>query len=388
MTENTMMPIYLDYAATTPVDARVAAQMLPWLTQAHYCGNPAATHRYGRTAHAAIEEARKQVADLIQADAQEIIWTSGATEANNLAIKGAAYFYQHKGRHIITSQTEHEAVLESCRQLEREGFAITYLRPKKNGLLGLAQIAAAIRVDTILVSIMHVNNEIGVMQDIAAIGALLHQRAISFHVDAAQSVGKVSINLTQLPVDLMSFSAHKIYGPKGMGALYIRRKSGLNLRPLLHGGGQEKGLRSGTLATHQIVGMGAAFALAQQEMANETSRITQLRERLWQGLSALGDVYRNGDMQQSVAGILNVTFVGIANKVLLPALQDLAVSAGSACHAESTESSRVLLAIGLDDTLAQSSIRFSLGRFTTAAEVDYAIEKVTKVIQALREVKI
>jgi cysteine desulfurase len=378
------LPIYLDYAATTPMDPRVAEKMLPWLTQLEYCGNPASTHIYGRTAHTAIEQARQQVADLINADPREIIWTSGATEADNLAIKGIAHAYRHKGRHIVTCLTEHEAVIESCRQLEREGFAVTYLLPEKNGLLDLNKLADALRPDTILVSIMHVNNEIGVIQDIAAIGSLLRARGIFFHVDAAQSVGKLPIDVTQLPIDLMAFSAHKIYGPKGVGALYVHRKTGVQLTAQLHGGGQEQNVRSGTLATHQIIGMGEALAIAGQEMASETKRITSLRDRLWSGIKVLGEIYRNGDAQVCISGILNVAFAGINNNVLVPALRDLAVSTGSACHAATQEPSRVLRALGLSDALAQSAIRFSLGRFTTEEEIDYAIAKINEVIKILK----
>jgi cysteine desulfurase len=379
------LPVYLDYAASTPVDPRVLEKMLPWLMQPDHCGNPSATHGFGRKAAQAIEHARQQVADLIHADPQEIIWTSGATEANNLAIKGIAHAYRHQGQHIVTCQTEHEAVIESCKQLEREGFCVTYLMPEKNGLLNLAKLKAALQADTILVAIMHVNNEIGVVQDIAAIGHVLREKNILFHVDAVQSAGKIPIDVKQLPVDLMAFSAHKIYGPKGVGALYVNNKIKASLSAQLHGGGQEYNLRSGTLATHQIIGMGEAFALAQQEMLAETKRVSELRDYLWRGLQALGNVQRNGDDQHGVAGILNVAFIGIENKVLLPALRDIAVSTGSACHASSGAPSRVLAAIGLSDHLARSSIRFSLGRFTTQEEIRYTLEKIAVIVKTLQE---
>jgi cysteine desulfurase len=377
--------IYLDNAASTPVDPRVAEKMLPWLIQFDHCGNPSATHNFGRTATQAIAQARQQVADLINADPQEIIWTSCATEADNLAIKGIAHAYRHKGQHIVTCQTEHEAVIESCRQLEREGFSVTYLTPEKNGLIDLEKFKAALRHDTILASIMHVNNEIGVVQDIEAIGHLLRERKILFHVDAVQSAGKIAIDVKQLPVDLMVFSAHKMYGPKGIGALYINSKVKSSLQAQMHGGGQEDNLRSGTLATHQIVGIGEAFVLAKQEMRHEIKRIGELRDYLWQGLQALGDVRRNGDEQHCVANILNVAFGGVENKILLPALQNIMVSTGSACQSASSAPSRVLTAIGLPDHLARSSIRFSLGRFTTQAEIDYTLEKITTVVKTLRE---
>lgn len=379
-----MSLIYLDYAATTPVDPQVAATMWSYLMPDGDFGNPASSHVYGRKAALAVEVARQQVADLICADAHEIIWTSGATEANNLAIKGIAQFYRDKGRHIITCVTEHEAVIETCKYLENEGFEVTYLQPQSSGLITVAQLAAAICADTILVSIMHVNNEIGVIQDIQSLGNFLREKKIYFHVDAAQSVGKIPIDLTHLPVDMMSFSAHKIYGPKGIGALYIRQKSQIQLKAQLHGGGQERGLRAGTLATHQIVGMGAAFALAQEKLQTEAARILFLKQKFWHGMKALGDVFINGDVDQCVPGILNVAFAGIDAATLLPALKDLAVSMGSACHSASGAPSRVLHALGISADLAQGSIRFSLGRFTTEEEIDFAVNKIQTVVKTLR----
>lgn len=381
------LPIYLDYAATTPVDPRVAEKMWHFLGPESSFGNPSSSHFFGRLAAEAVEHAREQVADLIHATAAEIIWTSGATEANNLAIKGIAQFYQHQGKHLVTCSTEHEAVVETCRQLEREGFTITYLQPEKTGLIDLAKLKAALRADTILVSIMHVNNEIGVIQDLATIGELLRQRKIFFHVDGAQSVGKIPIDLEVLPVDLMSFSAHKIYGPKGIGALYIRQQAQIQLLAQSHGGGQERGLRSGTLATHQIVGMGEAFQIAKEVLPGEYENILALREKLWHGIRFLGDVYRNGDDKFCVPGILNIAFAGVDASMLLPALKDLAVSVGSACHASSREPSRVLRAIGVRDDLAHGSIRFSLGRFTTEEEIDYAINKICQVVPILRQLQ-
>lgn len=378
------LPVYLDYAASTPIDLRVVEKMLPWLTRLDHCGNPSATHAFGRKAAHAIEQARQQVADLVHADTKEIIWTSGATEANNLAIKGIAYHYRNKQPHFITCQTEHEAVIEVYRQLEHEGFSVTYLTPEKNGLVDLEKLHVALQDNTALVSIMHVNNETGVIQNISAIGNLLRERNILFHVDAAQSAGKISIDLTQLSVDLMAFSAHKIYGPKGIGALYINNKKNIPLQAQLHGGGQENNLRSGTLATQQIVGMGEAFALAKQKMFEETKRIAALRDYLWRGLRDLKNVFRNGDDQQCVAGILNVTFADIDNNTLLPALRDLIISSGSACHAATQKPSHVLRALGLSDQLAQNSIRFSLGRFNTEQEVAFTLKKIQDVIAVLR----
>lgn len=371
------LPVYLDYAASTPIDPRVAEKMLPWLIAQDHCGNPSSAHALGRKAHSAIEHARQQVAALLNAQSEEIIFTSGATEANNLALLGIARHPANKGRHIITSLLEHEAVLAPCKQLEREGFTVTYL-----DLTTPEKLTAALRDDTFLVSIMHVNNEIGVIQDIAMIGNLLREKNILFHVDAAQSVGKLPIDVQQQNIDLLSISAHKIYGPKGIGALY--RRTSIYLQPLQYGGGQENNLRSGTLATHQIVGMGEALAVAQQEMHRDNIHNQHLSQRLWTGLNKLDKVYRNGDAEASVPNILNIAFAGIENSKLVPALRDLIIATGSACHSASREPSRVLKAIGLDNSLADSSIRFSLGRFTTAAEIDFAIEKVSAAVTLLR----
>ena len=380
-------PIYFDYSATTPVDPRVAEKMCQCLTLDGNFGNPASrSHEYGWKAEEAVEEARKQVADLVNADPKEIVFTSGATESDNLAIKGAAHFYQKKkGKHIVTCKTEHKAVLDTCRQLEREGFEVTYLDPEPNGLIDLDKLKAAIRDDTVLVSIMHVNNEIGVIQDIAAIGEITRERKVLFHVDAAQSAGKVPIDLQQMKVDLMSFSAHKIYGPKGIGALYVRRKPRVRLEAQMHGGGHERGMRSGTLATHQIVGMGEAFRIAKEEMAADNERIRMLRDRLLKGLEDIEEIYINGDLEQRVPHNLNISFNFVEGESLMMALKDLAVSSGSACTSASLEPSYVLRALGRNDELAHSSIRFSLGRFTTEEEVDYAIEAIKRNIDKLRE---
>ncbi len=383
---NVSLPIYLDYSATTPVDPRVAEKMMQCLTMQGHFGNPASrSHPFGWEAEKLVEHAREQVAALVNADPKEIVWTSGATESDNLAIKGVAHFYQKKGKHIITSKTEHKAVLDTCRQLEREGFEVTYLAPESNGLIDLKKLEAAMRDDTILVSIMHVNNETGVISDIEAIGEMTRARGILFHVDAAQSAGKVPIDLQQMKVDLMSFSAHKIYGPKGVGALYVRRKPRVRLEAQMHGGGHERGLRSGTLPTHQIVGMGEAFYLAQQEMASEQARILALCNRLYDGLKDLEEIYINGDEQRRVAGILNVSFNFVEGESLIMALKDLAVSSGSACTSASLEPSYVLRALGRDDELAHSSLRFSIGRFTTEADIDYAIPLIRGKIGKLRE---
>jgi cysteine desulfurase len=380
------LPIFFDYSATTPVDPRVAEKMMACLTLDGNFGNPASrSHAYGWNAEEAVETARKQVADLINADPREIIWTSGATESDNLAIKGAAHFYQKKGKHIITVKTEHKAVLDSCRQLEREGFEITYMDPEENGLLDLDKLEQTMRDDTILVSVMHVNNEIGVIQDIAAIGELCRSRGIIFHVDAAQSAGKVEIDMQKMKVDLMSFSAHKIYGPKGIGALYVRRKPRVRLEAQMHGGGHERGLRSGTLPTHQIVGMGEAFRLAREEMAADNERIARLRQRLLDGIKDIEEVYINGDMEHRIPGNLNISFNFVEGESLMMALKDLAVSSGSACTSASLEPSYVLRAIGRNDELAHSSIRFTLGRFTTEEEIDYAIDLIHKNIEKLRD---
>jgi cysteine desulfurase len=380
------LPIYMDYSATTPVDPRVAELMCSYLTLEGEFGNPASrSHSFGWQADEAVNRARQQVAELVNADPKEIVWTSGATESDNLAIKGVAHFYGKKGKHIVTSKTEHKAVLDTCRQLEREGFEITYLDPETNGLIDLNKLQAALRDDTILVSIMHVNNEIGVIQDIEAIGELTRSRKILFHVDAAQSAGKVPIDLERLKVDLMSFSAHKIYGPKGIGALYVRRKPRVRLEAQMHGGGHERGMRSGTLATHQIVGMGEAFRIAGEEMAAENERVLGLRNRLWDGIQDMEEVYLNGDEEQRVAGNLNVSFAYVEGESLIMALKDLAVSSGSACTSASLEPSYVLRALGREDELAHSSLRFTLGRFTTVEEVDYAIQKIHTEVGRLRE---
>ncbi len=377
-------PIYLDYSATTPLDPRVAEKMIPYLTE-HF-GNPASrSHAYGWEAEAAVEEAREQVAQLVNCDPKEIVWTSGATESNNLALKGAAHFYQSKGKHLITVKTEHKAILDTTRELEREGFEVTYLTPQENGLVDLKVLADAIRPDTILVSVMYVNNEIGVIQDIPAIGQLCREKGVLFHVDAAQATGKVVIDLSQLKVDLMSFSAHKTYGPKGIGALYVRRKPRVRLEAQMHGGGHERGMRSGTLATHQIVGMGEAFRLAREEMATENERIRMLRDRLWKGLSDIEAVYLNGDLEQRVPHNLNVSFAYVEGESLIMAIKDLAVSSGSACTSASLEPSYVLRALGRNDELAHSSIRFSIGRFTTEADVDFTIKLLHDKIGKLRE---
>jgi cysteine desulfurase len=379
------LPIYLDYSATTPVDPRVAEKMIPYLTTMF--GNPASrSHAFGWDAEKAVEEARQHVAELVGADPKDIIFTSGATESNNLAIKGAAHFYAGtKGKHIITVSTEHKAVLDPFRELEREGFEATYLDPLPNGLITLDQLKAAIRPDTVLVSVMAVNNEIGVIQPIAEIGELCREKGIIFHVDAAQATGKMPIDLEKLKVDLMSFSAHKTYGPKGIGALYVRRKPRIRLEAQMHGGGHERGLRSGTLATHQIVGMGEAFRIAKEEMATENERIRMLRDRLLKGLQTIEETYVNGDMEQRVPHNLNISFNFVEGESLIMAIKDLAVSSGSACTSASLEPSYVLRALGRSDELAHSSIRFSIGRFTTEEDVDYAIKLLQGKIDKLRE---
>jgi cysteine desulfurase len=382
--EATTPPIYLDFAATTPVDERVVAKMIPYLAQQF--GNPASrSHAYGWQAEEAVEAARAEVAALVNADPKEIVWTSGATESNNLAIKGAARFYARKGKHLITCKTEHKAVLDSFRELEREGFEVTYLDPQTDGLLDLDRFTAALRPDTILASVMHVNNEIGVIQDIAAIGALCRQRGVLLHVDGAQATGKVHIDLSTLPVDLMSFSAHKSYGPKGIGALYVRRKPRVRIEPQIHGGGHERGMRSGTLPVHQIVGMGEAFRIAREDMPKELARIRMLRDRLLRGLMNIDEVYINGSLDQRVAHNLNVSFAFVEGESLMMAIKDLAVSSGSACTSASLEPSYVLRAIGRPDELAHSSIRFSLGRTTSEADIDRAVALVTQAVRRLRE---
>jgi cysteine desulfurase len=379
-------PIYFDYSATTPVDKRVAEKMCDCLTTEGNFGNPASSsHEFGWKAEEAVDQARKDVADLINANPKEIVFTSGATESDNLAIKGIAHFYKKKGNHIVTCKTEHKAVLDTCRQLEREGYEVTYLDPEDNGLIDLDKLKAALRDDTILVSIMHVNNEIGVIQDIKAIGEITRERKIMFHVDAAQSAGKVPIDMDDLKVDLMSFSAHKIYGPKGIGALYVSRKPRVRLEAQMHGGGHERGMRSGTLATHQIVGMGEAFRLAKEEMAADNERIRMLRDRLLKGLEGIEETYINGDMEQRIPHNLNISFNFVEGESLIMALKELAVSSGSACTSASLEPSYVLRALGRNDELAHSSIRFSLGRFTTEEEIDFAISKISDNIDKLRE---
>ncbi|MEC5405819.1 IscS subfamily cysteine desulfurase [Paraburkholderia sp. MPAMCS5] len=378
------LPIYMDYSATTPVDPRVVDKMIPFLREQF--GNPASrSHSYGWTAERAVEEARENVAALVNADPREIIWTSGATESDNLAIKGAAHFYKSKGKHVITVKTEHKAVLDTCRELEREGFEVTYLDVKDDGLIDLEKFKAAIRPDTILVSIMSVNNEIGVIQDIEAIGDITREKGIIFHVDAAQATGKIEIDLQKLKVDLMSFSAHKTYGPKGIGALYVRRKPRVRIEAQMHGGGHERGMRSGTLATHQIVGMGEAFRIAREEMATENERIRMLRDRLLRGLSEIEEVYVNGDMEQRVPHNLNISFNFVEGESLIMAVKDVAVSSGSACTSASLEPSYVLRALGRNDELAHSSIRFTVGRFTTEQDVDYVINLLKAKISKLRE---
>ena len=378
------LPIYLDYSATTPVDPRVVDRMVPWLGQNF--GNPASrSHAYGWAAEEAVEEAREHVAALVGCDPKEIVWTSGATESINLAVKGAAHFYKERGKHLITVKTEHKATLDTMRELEREGFEVTYLDVRDDGLIDMDVLKAAMRPDTILLSVMFVNNEIGVIQDIPALGELCRARNILFHVDSAQATGKVDIDLGALKVDLMSFSAHKTYGPKGMGALYVRRKPRVRIEAQIHGGGHERGMRSGTLPTHQIVGMGEAFRLAKLEMKAENERIRMLRDRLWRGLSQIEEVYVNGDMERRVPHNLNVSFNYVEGESLIMAIKDLAVSSGSACTSASLEPSYVLRALGRSDELAHSSIRFSVGRFTAEEEVDFAVKLLQDKVAKLRE---
>ena len=379
-------PIYLDYASTTPVDDRVANKMMEFMKMDGQFGNPASrSHYYGWTAESAVSEARKNVADLVNADPREIVWTSGATESDNLAIKGAAHFYQKKGKHVITVKTEHKAVLDACRQLEREGFDVTYLEPMGNGLLDIQQVKSEIREDTILISVMHVNNEIGVIQDIESIGNICREKGIIFHVDAAQSAGKIPIDLQKLNVDLMSFSAHKIYGPKGIGALYVCRKPRVRLEAQIHGGGHERGLRSGTLPTHQIVGMGEAFRIAMLEMDKDFQHISALKHRLWDALKDMEEVYLNGDENERYPGIMNISFNFVEGESLIMATKDIALSSGSACTSASLEPSFVLRAIGRSDELAHSSLRMSIGRFTTEREIDHTVEVVKVAVKKLRE---
>lgn len=378
------LPIYMDYSATTPVDPRVVDKMIPYLRE-HF-GNPASrSHPFGWEAEKAVETAREQVAALVNADPREIVWTSGATESNNLAIKGAAHFYSSKGKHIITVKTEHKAVLDTTRELERQGFEVTYLDVQDNGLIDIHAFKQAIRPDTILASVMMVNNEIGVIQDIEQIGEICREKGVIFHVDAAQATGKVVIDLQKLKVDLMSFSAHKTYGPKGIGALYVRRKPRIRIEAQMHGGGHERGMRSGTLATHQIVGMGEAFRIAKEEMATENERIRMLRDRLYRGLNTMEEVYVNGDMEHRVPHNLNISFNFVEGESLIMAIKDVAVSSGSACTSASLEPSYVLRALGRNDELAHSSIRFTVGRFTTEQEVDYVIELLKNKIGKLRD---
>ncbi len=380
------LPIYLDYAATCPMDERVAKKMMEYMTLDGVFGNPASrSHKFGWQAEEAVDIARNQIADLIGADSREIVFTSGATESDNLAIKGVAHFYQTKGKHIITCKTEHKAVLDTCRQLEREGFEVTYLDPKSDGLLDLEELKATIRPDTILVSIMHVNNEIGVIQDIKAIGDICRERKVLFHTDATQSVGKLPINLAELNVDLLSMSSHKLYGPKGIGALYVRRKPRVRLEAIIHGGGHERGMRSGTLPVHQIVGMGEAYRIAKEEMADEMARLTALRDRLYNGLKVIEETYVNGSMEHRRGSNLNICFNFVEDESLMMALRDIAVSSGSACTSASLEPSYVLRALGRNDELAHSSIRFTLGRWTTEEEIDYTISLMNGAVQKLRD---
>jgi len=380
------LPIYLDHASTTPVDPRVVNRMQECLSKEGNFGNPASrSHEFGWKADEAVEEARTNVAKLVNCDVREIVWTSGATEADNLALKGAARFYKKKGNHIITSKIEHKAVLDSCRQLEREGFDVTYLSPDKSGIISPDTVSDAITGETILVSLMHINNEIGVINDIAAIGEVTRKKEVIFHVDAAQSTGKILIDLSKLKVDLMSFSAHKTYGPKGIGALYVRRKPRVRLEAQIHGGGHERGMRSGTLPTHQIVGMGEAFRLAGLEMDSDNLRIRALRDRFWQGLKGIEEIYLNGHIERRAPGFLNVSFNFVEGESLIMALKDIAVSSGSACTSASLEPSYVLRALGLKDELAHSSIRFAIGRFTTEEEVDYTVNLVRESVEQLRE---
>ncbi len=380
------LPIYLDYASTTPVDPAVADKMMQFLTPTGQFGNPASrSHVFGWQAEAAVEDARNDVATLIGADPREIVWTSGATEANNLAIKGCAHFNQRKGRHVITSRIEHKAVLDTCRQLEREGWEVTYLDPDSNGLIQPQMVADAIREDTTVVSIMHVNNELGTLNDIESIGAICREKKVFFHVDAAQSAGKTAIDVEAMNVDMMSFSAHKIYGPKGIGALYVRRKPRVRIEAQMHGGGHERGMRSGTLPTHQIVGMGEAFKVGFHNLAEESARIEALRTRLWEGVSDMEEVHLNGSEDQHVPGIVNISFAFVEGESLIMALRDLAVSSGSACTSASLEPSYVLRALGLNDEMAHSSIRFSIGRYTSEDDIDKAIAKVRHAVEKLRE---
>lgn len=380
------LPIYFDYSATTPADPRVAEKMAQCLTLDANFGNPASrSHHFGWKAEEAVETARKQVADLIHADPREIVWTSGATESDNLAIKGVAQFYSKKGKHIITSRIEHKAVLDVCRQLEREGFEITLLDPNEKGIITPEQVRDAIREDTTLVSLMHINNEIGVITDIKAIGDITREKGVLLHVDGAQSVGKIEVDVNELNIDLLSISAHKMYGPKGIGALYVRRKPRVRIEAQMHGGGHERGMRSGTLPTHQLVGFGEAARIAKEEMAQDKEKVQALRNRMWEGLKGLEAIYVNGDFDQRYPGNLNISFAFIEGESLMMSLKDLAVSSGSACTSASLEPSYVLRALGLEDELAHSSIRFSFGRFSTEEEVDYAVNQIAGAVNKLRE---
>jgi len=386
MSTSINLPIYLDYASTTPVDPRVAQKICDHLTLDGNFGNPASrSHKFGWKAEEAVEEARSHVANLVGCDPREIVWTSGATEANNLAIKGIANFYQSKGKHIITSKIEHKAVLDACRQLEREGFEVTYLEPSEGGVITIESIKAVIREDTVLISFMHINNELGTINDLKSIGELARAQGIFFHVDAAQSTGKIEINLADLPVDLMSFSAHKTYGPKGIGALYVSRKPRVRIEAQMHGGGHERGMRSGTLPTHQIVGMGEAFRIAKEEMVQDTKRIQALHDRFYESVSEIEEIYVNGDLSKKVGNILNISFAYVEGESLIMALKDIAVSSGSACTSASLEPSYVLRALGRKDELASSSIRFSFGRFTTEEDVDYTLTLINHAVERLRE---
>ena len=384
-----ILPVYLDYAATTPVDPRVAACMAQCLTLEGNFANPASrSHRFGWQAEEAVEAARCQVADLIHADPREIVWTSGATESDNLALKGIAHFHRERGRHIITSLIEHKAVLDSCAQLEREGFDLTYLPPTPGGLIEARAVEGAMRPDTVLVSVMHANNELGVLNDIAAIGAVCRDRQVFFHVDAAQSAGKVPLDMSALPVDLLSLSAHKMYGPKGIGVLYVRRKPAVRLEPQIHGGGHERGMRSGTLAVHQIVGLGEAARIAREEMGADCARIEALRQKFLGRVCRLPGVALNGDPDRRLAGIINISFAGVEGETLIMALKDLAVSSGSACTSASLDPSYVLRALGIPDALAHSSLRFSIGRYTRADDIDFAVEQILQAVPRLRAVAI
>ena len=380
------IPIYLDYSSTTPVDPRVAAKMSECLTKEGVFGNPASrSHSFGWESEKLIDEARGHVAKLIKANKKEIVWTSGATESDNLAIKGAAHFYKEKGNHLITLTTEHKAVLDTMRHLETEGFEVTYMNPKDNGLVDIDELKSLIKPTTTVISIMHVNNEIGVIQDLETIGKICRDNKIVFHVDAAQSPGKVDIDVDKYNIDLLSLSAHKVYGPKGIGALYVRRKPRIRLQPQMHGGGHERGFRSGTLPTHQVVGMGEAFRIAEEEMESDNKRISILRDKLWNGLNSIEEIYLNGDMKQRIPGNLNVSFNFVEGESLIMAIKDMAVSSGSACTSASLEPSYVLRALGRSDELAHSSLRISIGKYTTEEEINYSVSLIKEAVAKLRE---